>query len=198
MPIDRTKPVHLLTSDSALLRKNLPSSVIDQLIANGHAEELTEIERPGYEPDLPGDAMNRLDFTLTQAQIQALHTTPIELIPAPGAGSAIIPMFISLYKQSATAYGGGGEVKLLYTGQEAGIDVFGIGGGVPAQDLAAMLTASGLNYMNANVVPEMNSGTPYLTSAVNNKGIKIRAGGAFTGNGGTVKGTIFYSIVAIS
>src|SRR6185503_11089779 len=53
--------------------------------------------------------------TLTQAQILALHATPITLITAPGPGLAISVLKISLVNVfNTTAFAGGGLVSVRY------------------------------------------------------------------------------------
>lgn len=56
--------------------------------------------------------------TITSAQVLALFATPREIIPAPGAGLAIIPRRIGVYKAAGTAYAGiaaGEDLVAKYT-----------------------------------------------------------------------------------
>ena len=62
--------------------------------------------------------LQALPVQITTAQILALYTTPVEIIPAPGAGRAIIFFGILLTKPAGTAYSGiaGGEdLSITYT-----------------------------------------------------------------------------------
>lgn len=56
-------------------------------------------------------------ITLTAAQVKALHTTPITIVPAPGPNSAIIVMGITArLVYNGTAYTGANNLELRYTG----------------------------------------------------------------------------------
>ena len=62
--------------------------------------------------------LQALPVQITSAQIKALNATPIELVPAPGAGRAIIFFGILMSKPAGTAYAGiaGGEdLAVKYT-----------------------------------------------------------------------------------
>lgn len=58
------------------------------------------------------------DVTVTSAQLLALNATPVSLIPAPGAGWAIVPARTLFVKPAGTAYAGvaaGEDLALRYT-----------------------------------------------------------------------------------
>lgn len=59
-----------------------------------------------------------IDVTISSAELLALFTTPITVIPAPGANTAAIPLGMILHKPAGTAYGGiaaGEDLVLKYT-----------------------------------------------------------------------------------
>ncbi len=61
--------------------------------------------------------MERIVTTLTQAQIQALNTTPISLVSAQGAGTVIDPLSCSAFLDyNGVAYGGGTNIRIKHSG----------------------------------------------------------------------------------
>jgi hypothetical protein len=72
--------------------------------------------------------LQRLSIDLTSAQILALFTTPVQIVPAPPAGFRIVPVLIEiLFTGGSVAYldGGGGAVT------------FALGAAGPTQALAS-------------------------------------------------------------
>lgn len=63
-----------------------------------------------------GQGVGHVKLTLTSAQILALNTTPIALIPAPGAGYAISVLeAVAVLTFKTTAYTGTNDLNLNYT-----------------------------------------------------------------------------------
>ena len=76
---------------------------------------------PGRNELLQGNQRQaRVRTTITSAQLLALNATPITVVPAPGAGLAVVPDEISLFLDFNTAaYAGiaaGEDLSLKYTG----------------------------------------------------------------------------------
>ena len=69
---------------------------------------------------LSADGIQVASVTLTSAQILALHTTPIQIIPAPGAGKLIVVSSVT-YKGTG-AYTNAGGSGLVYHGTAIGAD----------------------------------------------------------------------------
>lgn len=66
--------------------------------------------------------------TVSSAQLLALFATPQTIIPAPGAGLAIVPTRMVIYKPAGTAYAGiaGGEDLVLKYTSAAGAQCSGV------------------------------------------------------------------------
>jgi hypothetical protein len=54
--------------------------------------------------------------TLTDAQVQALGTTPIQIVPSPGPGKLILPMAMGMYVPGASTYSG--SLSFYMAGQD--------------------------------------------------------------------------------
>lgn len=69
-----------------------------------------------------------LTTTITSAQLLALFTTPIAIVPAPGVGFANVVNRITIHKPAGTAYAGvalGEDLVAKYTGA-AGAQISGV------------------------------------------------------------------------
>jgi len=76
-----------------------------------------EFGKAGLDTDFLSNIATKLEGSLTQAQIQAMNSTPIELLAAPAAGYAHVVDEIEIFHDYATAaYTGGGDLSLKYAG----------------------------------------------------------------------------------
>ncbi len=96
--------------------------------------------------------------TVTTAELLALFTTPIEIIPAPGANLAIVPTMWACRKIAGTAYAGiaaGEDLQLKYTDASgAAASALIEPTGFLDQTSAELRTAQGIN---ASVEPVANA-----------------------------------------
>lgn len=96
------------------------TEAVDAYIADGYQPQCSPVEMGGQfiqlmVVDLDTSIMST-EVTLTPAAILALHTTPAVLLPAPGAGFAIAPLYGQAFLDfNSVAYADGDGVK-LYTG----------------------------------------------------------------------------------
>lgn len=127
------------------------------------------------------DVVQTITVPLTSAQLLGMNATPVELIPAPGAGKVIIiDNVLFTMTRTSTAYASGGTIVLNYaTGPVAAINTIA----------ASVLTTAG-----AAVTQTVRDGID--AAAVANDAIVITNGsGAFTTGTGTASVNIKYRIV---
>lgn len=86
---------------------------------------MTSQFNPAYSSVPAGRGTNSVDKLVTSAQLLAMFATPVEIVPAPGSGLALIFDGISVYKPAGVAYAGiaaGEDLTVKYTNQ-AGLEV---------------------------------------------------------------------------
>lgn len=69
---------------------------------------------------MPASQIYQAPLTLTDAQVKALPSTPIEIVPAPGAGKALLPFLAWWYVKWAADYTNIGSLSRIgigYSGQ---------------------------------------------------------------------------------
>jgi hypothetical protein len=127
--------------------------------------------------------------TLTAAQINAMYTTPVAVIPAPASGQAIVVDAILVELDlTATQFAAGGVVHFYYHGLTVEL---------MAQTLAAsaVIGSASPSQVLMLLEPVQTSGGSVVTPAV---GVDItNATQVFTTGTGTAKITCWYNIVTL-
>lgn len=126
--------------------------------------------------------------TITNAQMLALSTTPVELIPAPGAGKLIIvDRIVAKHNYSTAAF----SDTNLTIGYDDGADV----------TVATIDATNFLNGVSASatrpLISPVDAATAVDTSAqIENENIAITAAANPTTGGGTLTLDIFYYVIS--
>ena len=125
--------------------------------------------------------------SLTAAQLIAMYTTPVSILPAPGAGKVLIIDAIAFqFKHGATQFTGGGAVTFVFHGTA----VTPHSGNVAASVIQA--AADDVLYLGPNVSAAVD-----LQSAIN-LGLDIKnATAAFAAGNGTAIVTVWYSVLTL-
>lgn len=125
--------------------------------------------------------------TLTAAQIITLHSVPVVLIAAPGAGKAlVVNQLVFEMTTTATQFTGGGVVGPVYHGATTVIT----GNTVPA---ATVTTTAG----SSNTLLSLGAVANGLVLS-SNTGVDLYAGTAdFAVGTGTAKVIVFYSVITL-
>jgi hypothetical protein len=123
--------------------------------------------------------------SLTAAQLIAMYTTPVNILPAPGAGKVLIIDAIAFqFKHGATQFTGGGAVTFVFHGTAVTPHT----GNVAASVIQA--AADDVLYLGPNVSAAVD-----LQSAIN-LGLDIKnATAAFAAGNGTAIVTVWYSVL---
>ena len=142
------------------------------------------------------------NVTLSSAQILALENTPVEIIPAPGAGKMLWPVVIFVhFKYGTTPYNLANSPTLVLNYEGLG------GGGTPYIQAISSSSVSGLLTATSDQILQANSrfifqngvqGTPFPRTDVENQGISIyQGGGTITSGDGTLLVSILYSVISL-
>ena len=108
----------------------------------------------------PNDTLNVVQFTLTSAQILALNTTPITIVPATGAGTLIqVDGITAKLVFNSIAYTGANPISFAYT-NASGVLVTG------TVASAFIDSASGTNYYYAPANPSATGFVPVANAPI--------------------------------
>ena len=127
---------------------------------------------------LAGDYLRKATVTLSSADILALHTTPVTLVAAPGAGNFLLPhRAIAVYTAGATPYTYSDGSEELHVGASS----FGQLGGLldDATDAVYVLNPTSNNFDVAGL---------------ENLPLEVDDSGQITGGDGTVTVSVWYSV----
>lgn len=117
--------IELLTIDGRRVGVVPPRRAAKVVARTGEAQSETDDWTFELLPSMNGSEMRVADVTIPTADVLTLNATPFELIPAPGAGKAIIFEGAVLTKAAGTAYANiaaGEDLALKYT-DGSGLDV---------------------------------------------------------------------------
>jgi hypothetical protein len=135
-----------------------------------------------------------IDVTISSAQLLALHSSPVQLLPPPPAGTFINPLRVVVrYNYGGTAYAGTVGVLQLIMGTAAPLN--GVLATLNTANIGA--TASSVEVTGLSTAPV--SAAPPPASTFDGQALNIwhTTGNATTGNG-TLRVTVYYSTEILS
>jgi hypothetical protein len=147
---------------------------------------------------LPGVTLSSQTVVLTAAQILAMNTTPVQLIPAPGAGMVNIPVSVLFCAHYGSAAFGGGGNMVVQWGNAAGATGQTTGFALPPTVMTGLGSGTAVGYMTPGDGATYAQG---LLASAGNAAIYISypASPAFTGGTGcTLTLTILYATISAS
>lgn len=133
-------------------------------------------------------------ITLTAEQVNALDTTPVNVIPAPREGMALVPHSLIVAKTSGTAAGSCADepIGLVYTGTTELITYLDEPEFATTSNAVLSTGAAKEDYLS------VVSKAPVILQVLPAKGVDIFAPGAtISGFTGTLQVTVLFHIVSI-
>lgn len=144
------------------------------------AERLDDIEE-----NMPVSDILTVIKTITSAQIKALYASPVELIPAPGAGKyIIIESVVVFFNYGTIAYLSGGNISITNSG-----------GGISF--VSSVLTTTYLRGMTSVITRKTPPETYFGQSSLVNIGCYLKniSASEYTNGDGTIKLIINYRVI---
>lgn len=142
--------------------------------------------------DLPGATVFSATLTLTSAQLKALHATPIQIVPAPGAGLALMPLSATAEYVFVTPAYSGVTNAIIVIAPAATLG----SSNEPIQMMAAGFidqTASQLSVTPAQTVAAAAADFSNTALMVANE----QGSGEFTTGNGSLKITLYYTVITL-
>lgn len=137
---------------------------------------------------LPANTVQYIEVALTAAQINALYTTSIAIIPAVTGKAIILDSFVFDLTATATQFAGGGVVNLQYADTANGA-----GTTLHADIAATVVTGATARVLTHRIPKDLSS---IATASINGIGVYIGAKTAvFTTGTGTAICKVSYHVV---
>lgn len=146
--------------------------------------------------DLDSAILKEATGSLTQANITGMNATPVELIAAPAAGSAIVVDEIELFHDYATAaYTSGGDVSIKYGTSGAVITLVDVAFVTGTSDINRWIRPT---IYNLDASTGTATGFDILTAAATNVSITNATAAFANGNASNIiKWRIRYKVVTL-
>lgn len=179
----------------ALLQANNTSTGAIQQPALGNAGQVFTSNGAGASgtfqdlPVIPPQTLFQATVTMTASQFRNLSGTPIQIVPAQGAGKVIIPVSaIGKLNYGGTSFGSGSSVR-FYFGTGSIESTIRFDSGTFDSSYSAYYQAVGQTVTTSGIA----------TADIENVGvfISVNSSNFSSGNGNTVTITLFYNVVQI-
>lgn len=106
-----------LTSYALLSGGTTATNPVQSLASVGNLQDLLSSRGSGALPVWLPLLVKTATVTLSAAQVQALDTTPITVVPAPGAGKITLVLYCVIkLNYTGTPFAGAGDLRLAYAG----------------------------------------------------------------------------------
>jgi hypothetical protein len=87
---------------------------VQQVSGEGNVGQNLTSMGSGELPVWANPSFAQASVTLTAAQFNSLSVTPIQIVPAPGAGKVLVPVSVFALLNFVAAFAGSGSVRLIY------------------------------------------------------------------------------------